>query len=448
MKDVKQSSRIGWVTVTFVAALVGANSLVPSFVQAARRGPAHPRRVIHLIYWNMWSGRWETLVKNMVADFNRTHPGIQVKTLAVPSASGDAKLLTAIAAGNPPDVFTEWNPSIGSFAQNHSILSLNRFMKGPYRGMRSWFYPVSLKFSTYRGKLYGLPWTMNDLLLFYNKTMMKQAGLNPHRPPKTMAQLTSDQAKMWKYGKGGSIKQMGFYADTWDALTGVFNVNDVIHGKYNLLTPNAIKEMKFIAEYRKYPFAKVGGFASAFSAAAGGGEDPFDMGKAGFYINGMWEIPQIQQNDPKLQYGVAPLPAPPGGHYGASWINGNYNIIPRGAKYPRAAWTFIAWLAGYHNVRWAASHDPLGGWLPPSPAVTKQPAYKKFVNANPWRKYFVAALANRFDRVTPVTPVEQYFETKMTNAVDGVLEGREKPIAALRHVQTVTNQQLVGTQAP
>lgn len=433
-------------TVLLSGTLVSLGGLSSAFQSSVR--PAKTQKVIHLVYWNMWSGHWETLVKSMVAEFNRTHPLIQVKTLAVPAADGDAKLLTAIAAGNPPDVFTEWNSSIGSFANNGSLVNLNQFMRGSEKKMRSWFYPIALKWATYKGGLYGLPWTMNSDALFYNKTMMKRAGLNPNRPPKTLAQLNAEQAKLWKFSKNGAVQQMGFYDGAFNTFAGTFGVKDFIKGKYDLLTPQAKADMKFLSTFKKYPFSKVSGFSSAFSAAAGGAEDPFDMGKAGFYVNGMWEIPQIQANDPRLQYGVAPLPAPPGGHYGASTINGNYNIIPKNAKYPKAAWTFITWLSGYGNVAWAASHDPLGGWLPPSPKVANAPAYKKFIAASPNRAQFVKALANPYDHISAVTPAEQFYQTTMATEQDDVLEGKVSPIAALKAVQQAANKQLQQDVAP
>ncbi len=69
------------------------------------------------ITWQtMWSGNTLTLLSQMVNEFNTTHPGIHVTESNIPSATGDAKLLSEIAAGDPPDVFTEWNPVLGEYA--------------------------------------------------------------------------------------------------------------------------------------------------------------------------------------------------------------------------------------------------------------------------------------------------------------------------------------------
>jgi multiple sugar transport system substrate-binding protein len=410
------------------------------------RPHAATNKVVHLVYWNMWSGKWAQVIQNQVNDFNRTHPDIQVQMLSVPSADGDTKLLTAIAAGDPPDVFTEWNPTIGQFAFTKSILPLNQFMTGPYKNMLSWFYPVTLKFATYQGKLWAMPLTMNSFALYYNKTMLAQAGIS--KPPTTIAQLDADQAKEWKFNSSGGVEQIGFYPnpgeDVFDILGNSFNYNMIQNGKYNLLQPNIVKEMDWIASYRKYNYAKVTGFLSAFNGQAGSSEDAFDVGKAGFWVSGMWEMGQIKLADPSLQYGVVPFPAPPGGRYGGSWINGNYNIIPRGAKHPVQAFEFMAWMAGYHNANWAGANDPVGDWIPVSPQVEQTAAYQRFLHGNRLRRVFANLLANPNDNVTPLSPVEEEYEVKMATAMQNVLTSKQSPRQALASVQSVINAQLAS----
>ena len=69
--------------------------------------------VVNITWQTMWSGNTLTLLSQMVNEFNSTHPNIHVTESNIPSSTGDAKLLSEIAAGDPPDVFTEWNPVLG-----------------------------------------------------------------------------------------------------------------------------------------------------------------------------------------------------------------------------------------------------------------------------------------------------------------------------------------------
>ncbi len=406
--------------------------------------------VVHLTYWNMWSGIWTQVVQKMVDEFNKTHPTIQVTMTSVPSANGEQKLLTAIAAGDAPDVFTEWNPYIAAFAQQHALMNLSTFMTGKYAGLKHWFYPVAAKWGEYKGSMYAMPWTMNSFLLYYNKTFMKQAGLNPNNPPRTLAQLWADQAKEWKITKDGVVQQIGYYpAGNFEQLMPMFGATpgDFFNGKkYTMTSPKAMSIMNFFAKFKKYPYTQVNAFEKGLTGAAGGSEDPFELGKAGFIVNGMWEMPTIQQFNPKLQYGVVPIPVNPGGYYNTTWVNGNYNEIPTGSKHPQQAFEFIAWLSGYQNAAWAARAYPTGGWIPNSAVITKQPAYQKFLKQAPLRKKFVDVMLSVHDAITPVTPVDMFYEQKLANAQDYVLEGKKTPYQALLHLQQVANQQLQQTK--
>src|ERR1700677_4925437 len=164
--------------------------------------------VVDLTWQTMWSGNTLTLLNQMVDKFNATHPDIHVTESNIPSSTGDAKLLSEIAAGDPPDVFTEWNPVLGEYAADGSIQSFAPYLTGAYAGLKKWLYPIALQGGEYNGTVYALPMSMNSWALYYNKSMLKAAGVSS--PPTTLAQLYTDQAKEWKIS-GGRLEQIGFY---------------------------------------------------------------------------------------------------------------------------------------------------------------------------------------------------------------------------------------------
>lgn len=404
-------------------------------------------KVVNVLWWNMWSGATLAITKKMVSEFNATHPTIKVTQLNVPSADGDAKLLSSIAAGNPPDVFTEWNATLGEYAYQHDIQPLNQFMTGTYAGMKSFLYPVAVKGGTFAGKLYGIPMSMNSEALYYNKIIMKQAGIT--HPPKTLAQLNADQAKEWKIS-GGRVTQIGFYpiVNGFAPFTSYFgDVKGFVNGKYDLAgNPKAVAEMKWLASYSKYPYAAVTALNSAYGAVGGGSEDPFDMGKQGFYLSGPWEgYENIPPDNPGLvgHFGVESFPPVPGGtSIPSTWVNGNYNIIPKGAKHPRAAFTFISWLAGYNNVSGIAKILPMGGWVPPSPKVAATSTYQAWLSKNPYLKPFITQFGSSATRTTTLTPAEAQYNTALGNAVQYVATKKMTPVQALTYVDTQANKAL------
>jgi len=67
------------------------------------------------------------------------------------------------------------------------------------------------------GKLYSMPWNSSTPLLFYNKTMFKQAGLDPNKPPKTFSDVI-------QYSKKLLIKIAKEDHKNWDNVESLFLV--------------------------------------------------------------------------------------------------------------------------------------------------------------------------------------------------------------------------------
>lgn len=404
---------------------------------------------VNITWWNMWSGEPATLSKQMAAQYNSSQSKIHVTVLNVPSADGDAKLLSAIAAGDPPDLFTEWNPTIGADAQSGAIQSFSPFETGKYAGIQKWMYPVVANGGLYKGKLYAIPMSMNSEALYYNKSIMKAAGISS--PPKTLAQLDADQAKEWKIS-GSHLQQIGFYPLPTSAGGGdlqtfgpYFGVKGLGYenGKYDLSSqPGALAEVKWMQSYNKYPYSSISALNAAYGNVAGGSEDPFSMGKQGFTLNGIWEAASnIPASNPAMEhnFGIEPFPSAHGGvAHSGSYINGNYNIIPKGSKHADQAFQFIAWLAGFDNPG-IVNYYPKGGWMPTSPQLAKTSTFKAWEKKTPYVKTFVGLMLDKSSQAVPLTPAEsQYFIANGT-ALQNLATKKTTPQAALAYVDKQAN---------
>jgi multiple sugar transport system substrate-binding protein len=377
-----------------------------------------------------------------------------VTELNVPNSDGDAKLLSSISAGDPPDVFTEWNPVLGEYAQDGALTSLNKFLTGKYAGLEKWLYPVALKGGVYKNNLIALPMSMNSLALYYNKDILSKAHISP---PKTLAELDADQAKLWKFSDG-RLEQIGYYpltsasSNAFTQFTTYFGVKGYVNGKYNLASnPRAIAEMNWLASYAHYSYSDVEGLDAAFGTVNGGSEDAFDMGKEAFYLDGPWEgYENIPPDNPSLvgHFGVESFPTVPGGPTKPStWVNGNYNIIPKGAKDPSAAFTFIAWLAGFDNTATMGQILPTGGWIPTSPSVAAAPAYKAWLAKNPWLKPFITQFSSPYSAQTQLTPAESVYDVALTDATEYLATGKMTAIQALRYIDNQANAALAKAKS-
>lgn len=412
--------------------------------------------VVDITWWNMWSGEPATLTKEMVSQFNSEQSKIHVTLLNVPSADGDAKLLSAIAAGDPPDVFTEWNPTIGQDAQTGAILPMDQYVTGKYASIEKWMYPVVLDGGLYKSKLYAIPMSMNSYALYYNKSIMKAAGITS--PPKTLAQLDTDQAKEWKIS-GSHLEQIGFYPLPTEANSSTlqnfgvyFGVKGLGYenGTYNLSSQaGAAAEAAWMASYNKYPYDSVSALNEALGNVAGGAEDPFSMGKQGFTLNGIWEAAtNIPASDPAMEkdYGIEPFPSATGGTASSgSYINGNYNIIPKGSKHPAQAFQFIAWLAGFDNPN-QTKYYPEGGWMPQSPQLAASPDFQAWEKKVPFVKTFVQLMLDKSSQAVPLTPAEAEYFTAAGTAGQNLATGKTTASGFLSYVDGQANAELAKSK--
>jgi multiple sugar transport system substrate-binding protein len=411
---------------------------------AASSGSGSSGGVVNITWQTMWSGNTLTLLSQMVSKFNSTHPGIHVTESNIPSATGDAKLLSEIAAGDPPDVFTEWNPVLGEYAADGTIQPLSKYLTGTYSGLEKWLYPIALQGGSYQGTLYGLPMSMNSWALYYNKSMLKAAGISS--PPTTLAQLYADQAKEWKLS-GNKLEQIGFYPDL---ATAGFEYYGSFFGAVNCFSSagqydfagckGAQAEANFFAQYDKYPYSTVNALETAYGNVAGGDDDAFVAGKEGFNMDGPWEGAQnipVTNTSMVGNFGVVPFPHTVGGP--STFGQGNYNIIPKGAAHPAQAFTFISWLAGYNNTAFTSQIDPKGGWMPASPSVVSQPAYQAWLKANPWLQVFVQQMSSPYSVTPTLTKTESEFETAEGVATEAIGEKTKTPQQALAYIDAQAN---------
>jgi len=401
---------------------------------------------VNLTWWTMWSGTTLQLLNQMVTQFNKTHPGIHVTESNIPSSSttSTAKLLSAIAAGDPPDVFTEWWPEIGSFAADGDLQSMTPYLTGAYSGFTKWEYPVAVQGGSYKGSLYAVPMGLNSWALYYNKSLLAKYGIKS--PPKTLAQLDADQAKLWVI-KNGKVEQMGFYPDTnengFQFYTTFFGATNCITaaGKYDYEScKGAQAEMKWIASFAKYPYSQVMALQTAEGQVAGGQTDIWTAGKSGFELTGPWEGAQnIPVSNPGLEghFGVEAFPGIVGGP--STLGQGNFNIIPKGSAHPQQAFEFISWLAGYHNEAFIGAIDPKGGWVPAGPSVTKQPKYESWIKSNAWLSGFLPQMSSRYTQAPVLTPTQSQLFTAEDTATNNVLEKLMTPEQALKYIDKQAN---------
>jgi multiple sugar transport system substrate-binding protein len=135
------------------------------------------------------------------------------------------------------------------------------------------------------------------------------------------------------------------------------------------------------------------------------------------------------------------MPPPAGGRTRAGFSNGNFMVIPVGAKCPDGAWEFIKFWSGIENPERAAEIYVMGGWLPLKPAIVQAPAYQAYLRKYPQFQTFVDLLSSENIQVAAPVPYTSYLADRVTRANDMALQGLLSPEKALRELETEVRQE-------
>ncbi len=176
-----------------------------------------------LVVWGLQSSEEAAGLRAQVAAFEKRHPNVKVSVLGMGAGQmNPQKLMTAIVGKTPPDVINQDRFTIGDWASRDTFMDLtpliNRDRNKPNGIRPEDYYKPCWAEACYKGKVYAIPNSTDDRILFYNKTLFKNAGLDPDRPPMTWSELLEYADKLTIRDKNGSIRQIGFipnWGNSW-----------------------------------------------------------------------------------------------------------------------------------------------------------------------------------------------------------------------------------------
>ncbi|MBC8792536.1 MAG: hypothetical protein C6Y20_13125 [Tagaea sp. CACIAM 22H2] len=165
-----------------------------------------------ITFWNGWDGSRRPQLRAVLDEFERRNPDIKVESLTLSSDTTAQRFLTGIASGAVPDLymtqagdFSRWG-SLGAFMPLDELVARDKI------DLNVTFFPSSIEGSRVNGKLLQFPFKVaTSMLVWYNKDLFRQAGLDPEKPIRTWAELEEAAAKTTKR-TGTTIDQLGFNA--------------------------------------------------------------------------------------------------------------------------------------------------------------------------------------------------------------------------------------------
>jgi multiple sugar transport system substrate-binding protein len=371
-----------------------------------------------LRFWAM--GREGEVVGELLADFQRQHPGIAVQVEQLPWSAAHEKLLTAFAGDATPDLAQMGNTWLPEFNALGALEPLDDWLaRTPAVTAADHFAGI---WATNRigDRLLGLPWYVDTRLLFYRRDLLQRAGFD---------RVAEDWAG-WRR-QLQAVKQAA--------------QRDVGMDRYAVLLPlNEFEPLLAFALQAGEPLLRDGGrygnfrgagfrqaldfllsmYAERLAPPATNNEvanvwNEFGRGYFSFYISGPWNLGEFRRRLPAaLQdaWATAPLPGPqPGAGPGSSLAGGSSLVLFRRSRRKPEAWALASWLSQPAVQRrfWA-----LTGNLPARRSAWNDPALQADAR--------VAAFRRQLERVRPPPQVPEWerIATEMRVLLEQVVHGR------------------------
>ena len=277
-------------------------------------------------------------LQEMVDTYNANNPGVNVTLNQVPDY--DTVLQTAMAGGEPPDVFYIDSFRLPDYVAANALMPIGDQMDDPDD-----FFPSLRQAFTINDTFWCPPKDFSTLALQYNKDLFDAAGLDYPTPDwtwddlRTAAEaltdadagvyglvLPADMARWiaFLYQAGGTVTSDDFSAMTLDS-------------------PEALEATDF------YVNMVLDGFAAQPSDLDSGWPgEAFGKGQAAMAAEGNWIVPFLQDQFPDLNWGVTELPAGPGGD--ATMAFTVCYGVAADAAHPEESIALANWLTGAEGM--------------------------------------------------------------------------------------------------
>ncbi|MFJ9631836.1 extracellular solute-binding protein [Streptomyces sp. NPDC101175] len=242
-----------------------------------------------------------------------TKAGVKVKRTAFDTGDLGNKTLLAAQQGNSPDVLIVDNPVVSTLAEAGVLTTTD-----DNKLDTSKVDPNLLAAGQSGGKTYGTPIGANTLALYYNKEVLKKAGVDI-ASVKDWASLTAALAKVKKAGKKGiTFSAIGTEEGSFQFLPWFWGSGAELT---ELDSSQAVSALSLWKDWLKQGYAP----NSVLNNTQTTSWQEFASGDYAFSENGTWQLAGAKKAG--FAYGVLPVPAATGGNAAAP-TGGEFVTVP------------------------------------------------------------------------------------------------------------------------
>ena len=373
------------------------------------------------------------VIDGFAEGFMKENPGVKVSPIYAGTYQETiVKALTAHRSGTPPVTSVLLSTDMFTLIDEDAIVPFDNFVKTD--ADRAWlggFYKAFMLNSATKGKTWGIPFQRSTVVMYYNKDLFREAGLDPSKPPTNWDELTADARKLTKKDASGNVTQWGVQIPSSGFPYWLFQTLTTPNGA--VLANETGTQVKFddpkVIEALQYwvGLAKEGVHPPGVIEWGTTPKDFFEKKTAIMYTT-TGNLTNVRKNA-KFDFGVSMIP----GHVqkGSPTGGGNFYIFKKSTpEQQQAAFKFIKYVTQPER---AAQWSIDTGYVGTSQAAYDTPALKKY------GEEFPPALVARDQLPVSVAEFSTHDNQRVTKVLnDGIqaaLTGTKTPAQAMKDAQ-------------
>jgi multiple sugar transport system substrate-binding protein len=291
---------------------------------------------VSLTYWSLWEDK--EVYQPLIDEYQSKNPGVKIVYQKMSQTDYRDKLIARSKDGRGPDIFrfhNTWLPEIKDVVAPipPTIMTGAEFEKT--------FYPVQSKDLKIDKYYYGIPLSIDCLVLVYNEDMLKQAGIS--KPPVTWEEVIDMAGKITVREQGGNVVTSGIALGT---ASNVEHFSDTLglilaQNGAKITDLNSAYAAQALEFYRKFAEGKDAIWTDAMPNSV----NAFIQQKTAMIIAPSWEVATIKMSNPDLHVKTAVVPvldtARPPITMASYWVEG----VSITSKNQLEAWQFLKFLS-------------------------------------------------------------------------------------------------------
>jgi multiple sugar transport system substrate-binding protein len=414
-----------WATVGVVglaATLVGCGTEAPESAEGGTEAPesAEGTTISFWQYYGDTTMPQGVPLYDFIKRYEDSHEGVNVDVRYIPYDDFYRTVIQSAAAGDAPDITLVNSLDTTSLAQAGLIQDLSD--RVDEWGEKDAYFPGIWETTQYDGATYGIPHLADAYGIYYNKTLLDDAGLTP---PKTWDEMEKTAAELSVDGRHGL------------AASGIEGVEGS--------TPLIIRTLAEGAEPTELDSAAGATALDSFQGMVDSGalsegfltwiEDDvasqFGTGEAAMMLNSATYISILREQYPDLDWSVSLLPE--GSESRTTWLAAENLTISASSEYGDEAWDLITFMQ---------DPDELAVYLP---ARNKLPARNDVPDetGDPVRATFSEQLEDSWAPTGDMAPVANEVFTLVQSALQQKLSGGDTD-KVLKDVQAKIDEAISG----